>query len=179
MEFKQAVSIDRNCLIPEKEMIELLLEESNFDAAMQRSMKILEIDSTDPEARLTFARALKAQNRLDEALSLCRTIIDERASSRSYTLTGQITMAQGNFVEADEMFRNASMLDSSDSDLFFSWGKCLALLGFHEMAAEKFAKASEIDPYDGDIYDSWGNSLKAIGKFSDAAEVYKKAANYL
>jgi tetratricopeptide (TPR) repeat protein len=179
-DFKQALTIDPNCLLPEKEMIDELLKGSEFVKALQRSIKILEIDSKDDDARLALASALKSQNRLVEALGLVQTIVaKETNNGPAYTLCGQIYMLQGNYVEADDMFRRASTLINDDAGLYFSWGRTLSILGFHELALEKYQKASEIDPFDGDIYDSWGNALKTLGRFNEAGEVFKKASKYL
>jgi tetratricopeptide (TPR) repeat protein len=179
-DFRQALSIDPKCLLPEKEMIEELLKGSDFDKALHRSIKILEIDVKDEDARLTLASALKSQNRLVEALALCQSIVaKETTNGPAYTLCGQIYMLQGNYVEADDMFRRAAALTQEDPALFFSWGRTLSILGFHELAIEKYQKASEIDPFDGDIYDSWGNTLKTLGRFNEAGEVFKKASKYL
>jgi Flp pilus assembly protein TadD len=88
-------------------------------------------------------------------------------------------MAMGRFVEADEMFREAAEVESSEPQLFFFWGKTLSLLGLQELALEKYEKASELDPYDGDIYDAWGAALKSLGRFAEAANVYRRAAEYI
>jgi tetratricopeptide (TPR) repeat protein len=179
-DFKQAISQDPDCLLPEKEMIDELLKGSDFEKALHRSIKILEIDAKDDEAKLALASALKSQNRLVEALGLCQKIVlNETNNGGAFTLCGQIFMAQGNYVEADDMFRRAADLVPDDASLYFSWGRTLSILGFHELAIEKYQKASDIDPFDGDIYDSWGNTLKTLGRFNEAGEVYKKASKYL
>ncbi len=70
----------------------------------------------------------------------------------------------GQFVDADDMFRNAAQLFGGDSQMFYFWGETLSLLGLHELALEKFEKACEIDPYDADVYEAWGSTLKMLGK---------------
>ncbi|HEY9786569.1 MAG TPA: tetratricopeptide repeat protein, partial [Candidatus Obscuribacterales bacterium] len=179
-EYQAAVQIDPDCFLPEKEAIELLLRYSNFDLVTSRSLKLLEINPQDTDARLSLARAYKGKNQLFEARQLLESVVaQDRENWQAFVSLGQVNMAQGQFVDADECFRLASELNDSDSQLFYSWGKTLALLGLHELALEKFEKAVEIDPYDGDVYEAWGSTLKQLGRFAEAAEVYKRAAEYI
>ena len=179
-EFKEAVVRDPLCIIPQKESMERLLEAHQFEVVMQQSMRMLDILPHDVEAKLALARALKAQNRTNEALHLVTELINEKPDNGpARVIAGQIYLAKGRFAEADEMFREASLLFEGDANLYFAWGRTLAALGMHEWALEKYEKASEIDPYDGDVYEAWGATLKALGKFSEAAEVYKRAAQYI
>ena len=179
-EFREAILRDPLCIIPQKDAMEKLLEVHQFDVVMQQSMRLLDVLPHDVDAKLAMARALKAQNRLNESLHLVQELIQDKPDNGpAYVLSGQIFLSKGRFVEADEMFRQASQLFEGDCPLYFAWGKTLALLGLHELALEKYQKASEIDPYDGDVYDAWGATLKALGRFSEAAEVYKRAAQYI
>ncbi|MCA9814981.1 MAG: tetratricopeptide repeat protein [Candidatus Obscuribacterales bacterium] len=179
-EFKEAVVRDPLCIIPQKESMERLLEAHQFEVVMQQSMRMLDILPHDVDAKLSLARALKEQNRTNEALHLVLELINEKPDNGpARVIAGQIYLAKGRFAEADEMFLAASQLFEGDSGLFFAWGRTLAALGLHEMALEKYEKASEIDPYDGDTYEAWGATLKALGRFSEAAEVYKRAAQYI
>jgi len=179
-EYKMALSLDPNCLSAEKEVIENLLKASQFDAAMSRSLKILEISPLDPEATLALAKVMKVQNRINEAQELIEKLIQGNpGNGPAQVLAGQIYLTQGRFLDADERFRMASELFDGDCPLYYSWGKSLILMGFHELALEKFQKASEIDPYDADVYDAWGAALKHLGKFGEAAEVFKRASEYM
>jgi tetratricopeptide (TPR) repeat protein len=182
-EYELALKYDRDVLLPHKDALEILLQASEFNAVMTRSIKLLEIAPDDIDAKLALSKALKAENHADEALELLgRVLVEDPMNVTAHTLAGQIFMHQGRLVEADDMFRKASddgNGSDADASLFYSWGKTLALLGLHELAIEKYQKASEIDPYDGDVYEAWGAVLKFLGRFGEAAEVYKRAADYL
>jgi tetratricopeptide (TPR) repeat protein len=181
-EFAAAVSLDKNVLIPEKEVIEQLLQVSRFDDVLDKSQKLLTMVPGDVDARLALAKAFKEGNQHDQALSVLeQLLIEDPQNGPAYVLAGQIFLTDGRFVEADDMFRKACDSDSyeGDSVLYYSWGKTLALLGLHELALEKYEQAAEIDPYDGDVYEAWGGTLKHLGKFAEAAEVYKRASDYL
>lgn len=179
-EFREAIIRDPLCIVPQKESLEKLLDAHQFDIVMQQSMKMLDIIPHDVDAKLALARALRAENRLNEALHLIQELISERPDNGpARLLAGQIFLAKGRFDEADENFREASRLYEGEASLYYSWGKTLHLLGLHELALEKYQKASEIDPYDGDVYEAWGATLKQLGRFAEAAEVYKRAAQYI
>jgi tetratricopeptide (TPR) repeat protein len=179
-EYAAAVTLDKDVLIPEKEVIEQLLQSSRFDDVLDKSQKLLTMVPGDVDARLALAKAFKEGNQHDQALSLLeQLLIEDAQNGPAYVLAGQIFLSDGRFVEADDMFRKASDAYEGDSALYYSWGKTLALLGLHELAIEKYEQASEIDPYDGDVYDAWGGALKHLGKFAEAAEVYKRASDYL
>lgn len=180
LEYREAVARDPKCLLPEKETIESLLRASHFEQVMDRSMKLLEIAPMDADAKLSLAKAYRAQNKLPEALALLEAMLQlDPSNGPALVLMGQIFLAQGRFVEADELFRVASTTFDGDAILYYSWGKTLSLLGMHELALEKYAKASEIDPYDADVYEAWGAALKTLGRFGEAAEVFKRASEYM
>lgn len=180
LEYREAISRDAKILQPEKEIIETLLKASQFEPVMARSLKILEMAPNDADAKLSLAKALRAQNQVTEALQLLESMMQvDPNNGPALVLIGQIYLAQGRFVEADEAFRVASGIYDGDAPLYYSWGKSLSLLGLHELALEKYAKAAEIDPYDADVYDAWGATLKALGRFGEAAEVFKRASEYM
>jgi len=141
---------------------------------------MLNIAPADVDAKLSLARALKAQNKTDEAGELLIRIVETHPNNGpARVLLGQLYLSAGRFAEADEMFRTASELFDGDTFLYYYWGKTLSLLGLHELALEKYSKASEIDPYEADVYDAWGATLKLLGRYADAAGVYKRAAEYI
>ncbi len=178
--FKVAVEKDPNCLSGEKETLEVLLKYSHYELAMNKSLQLLDIAPADADAQLTLARSLKGQNRLNECVQVLDSLIDDHPEcGPAHALIGLIYLGQGKLSEADEKFRQASLLFEGDVTLYYSWGKTLSLLGLHEMAVEKFQKAVEFDPYDGDTYEAWGATLKVLGRFQEAAEVYKRAAEYI
>lgn len=180
LEYKVAVQKDPTCLLPEKEALEMLLARSQFDMVLSKTQRLLELMPADEDAQLALARALRAQNRLEEAEAvLSQMVAQHPRNGPAQVLEGQIFLSQGKLLEADEKFRNASMLFDGDVALFYGWGKCLGLLGMHELALEKFQKANEIDPYDPDTYEAWGATLKALGRYQEAGEVFKRAAEYL
>ena len=63
-EFREAILRDPLCIIPQKEALEKLLEAHQFEFVMQQSMKLLDVMPHDVDAKLSLAKALKAQNRL-------------------------------------------------------------------------------------------------------------------
>jgi superkiller protein 3 len=181
-EYAIALQNDRAVLLPQKDALDILLQASQFNAVMSKSVKLLEIAPDDLDAKLILAKALRAENYQNESLELLGRILNEHPdNSVANNLAGQILMNQGRLVEADDMFRksSANKTEEPDASLFYSWGKTLALLGLHELAIEKYQIASEIDPYDGDVYEALGATLKLLGRFAEAAEVYKRAADYI
>jgi tetratricopeptide (TPR) repeat protein len=179
-EFELAVLKDEDCLLPEKELLEFLLLRSANELVLSRSLKLLEVTPHDLDVQLSLARALKAENHFEDCEEVLNRILqDHPKSARAYSLLGQLYLSQGNLVDADERFRLGSNLADSEAELYYYWGKTLALLGFHELALEKFEKACDIDPFDPDVYEAWGATLKSMGRFSDASEVFRKASEYI
>jgi tetratricopeptide (TPR) repeat protein len=177
---RTAVQCDPECLNPQKEALDRLLEAAKYELVEAQSQKILAVAPHDLDVRVFLARALKEQNKLDEALELIASVITQDPKNPGARIVaGQIFMSQGRFVEADQMFREADEHCDGEPVLFYCWGRTLSLLGLHELALEKYEKASELDPYDADVYDAWGATLKTLGRFSDAADVYRRAAEYI
>ncbi|MBS1992539.1 MAG: tetratricopeptide repeat protein [Cyanobacteria bacterium SZAS LIN-2] len=175
-----AVQYDPECLDPQKEALDKLLKAARYELVESQTIKLLAASPRDCDLKVALARSFKEQQRFEEALEVALGVIAEQPThAASRLVAGQIYMAMGRFVEADEMFREAAEVESSDPQLYYFWGKTLSLLGLQELALEKYEKASEIDPYDGDIYDAWGAALKSLGRFAEAADVYRRAAEYI
>lgn len=178
--YRQAVSKDANCLSGEKESLETMIRNAQFELAMTKSLQLLDIAPSDADAQLLLAKSLKGQNRLNECMQVLDSLLEDHPDSGpARSMMGLIYLAQGKLSEADEQFRQSSLLYEGDVTLYYSWGKTLSLLGLHELAVEKFQKAAEFDPYDGDTYEAWGATLKILGRFQEAAEVYKRASEYI
>jgi len=176
----QAVALDPECLSPQKEALDKLLKAARYELVESQTIKLLAATPRDVDLKVALARSYKEQQRLDEAMEIAAGVIAEQPGHAAARLVaGQVYMAMGRFVEADEMFREAAEVESSEPQLYYFWGKTLSLLGLQELALEKYEKASELDPYDGDIYDAWGAALKSLGRFAEAADVYRRAAEYI
>lgn len=177
--FVQAVRLDPDSLEPEKEIIDILLRHGQYDAALKRARRLLQVDANDIELLLLECRALKALLRTEEASERILVILNRDPScGAALNIQGQIYLANGQLLEADEKFRQAAQYADDDVVLYYCWGKTLALLGLHELALEKFEKANDIDPFDTDTYEAWGATLKFLGRYQEAADVFKKAAEY-
>jgi tetratricopeptide (TPR) repeat protein len=180
LEFRVAVQKDPSCLLPEKEILEELIDHAGYDIALSKSQRLLQYVPNDEDALLALAKALRAQGRLDEASKILEGLVAHYPKNgQAHILQGHIFLSKGMLLEADDKFRSASLLCDGDVTLFYGWGKTLGLLGLHELALEKFQKANEIDPYDSDTYEAWGATLKALGRYPEAAEIYKRASEYV
>ena len=155
------------------------MHKNQWDAALEKCLKLLKLRPSDIDLLVTLAQLLKNLNRIEECQGVLTHIVNIDANNGpALSLVGQVLLAHGQLSEANERFIQASQLYEGDQALFFSWGKALVLLGFHDQAIEKFSKAAEIDPYDGDTYEAWGQTLKRLGRFAEAAEVFKRAQTF-
>lgn len=165
---------------PYKESLEKALRAKKIGLVLDRVAKLLRLAPGDVELNLYYAQALKAANKLDECEQIVRRLLGMNPQfGPAHSLLAQLAMNSGQLADADEHFLKASMLYEGDVPLFYSWGRCLCLLGMNELALEKFEKAAEIDPYEGDTYEAWAEALKTLGRFADVAAVYKQAQEYL
>ncbi|MBY0358134.1 MAG: tetratricopeptide repeat protein [Candidatus Obscuribacterales bacterium] len=180
VEYKAAVNKDPDCFLPEKETIESLLKHARFDLVQLKAERLLSALPEDEQGQLALVRALRGQNRQEEAAQALEKLLAQHPNCGvAHMLQGQIYLAGGQLLEADEKFRMAAEFSEPDAGLYFAWAKTLGLLGLHELAIEKLEKANEIDPFDADIYEAWGATLKLLGRYQDAAEIYRKAAEYI
>ena len=109
---------------------------------MTRSLKLLEISPGDSDAKLSLAKALRAQNRIPDALALLeRLLVEDPQNGAGHVLTGQIFLSQGRFVEADDHFRNASLLFEGDCHALLFLGKNIILTWFARVGAGEIPKS--------------------------------------
>jgi len=179
-DYAQALKLDPDCLRADKDYIGQLLDSAQKGQALNLAFKIVGTNPGDFESKLLLARAFQQESNYSEALAILTDIIKKEPNNvAAQTILGQIYMAQGDFAQADEIFRSASKMKNVDAELFLSWARALAYLGFHELALEKFKEAADMNPYDSNIYESWAQALKSLGRFNEASEVYKLASSYL
>lgn len=179
-EYKIALTIEPRCLELEKDLLIELPRGLRNNLALDKALKLLEIAPQDLDVQITLAKALRAQNMLDECKELLRHImaIDPK-NAQAHELLASTYLGEGKLQEADAAFSKASELGARDVSLFYLWAKTLSMLGLHDLALEKYEIASEIDPFDSDVYEAWGSTLKMLGRYQEATEVFKKASNYI
>jgi tetratricopeptide (TPR) repeat protein len=116
---EQAVILDPGCLEPQKEALDKLLRATRYELVESQTIKLLAASPKDADLKVALARSYKEQHRHEEALEMVLGVIAEQpAHASSRLVAGQIYMAMGRFVEADEMFREAAEVESSEPQLW-------------------------------------------------------------
>lgn len=146
--------------------------EKSVIAHFKRCMEIKK-DAVNPY--IDLALFLTEQKRYGDAAVYVRKGLNIRKDPMLYYILGRISLEQGNFWRAKELFEKTNALDP---ELYISYnGLGIALMKLKKFgdANAAFSVALAINPDSVEILNNMGMSLESTGKYRGAYEYYKKA----
>lgn len=121
-------------------------------------------------------RAVEAlqQNRNDDAVNLCKELIETNASDAEAWSFFGVALARSDEERGLEALRKAVQLEPSNAQWHLNLGLTLTAAGHFEIAEGACRKAVELSSGALDALIPWADALTALGRLEDAAEVLKK-----
>jgi protein O-mannosyl-transferase len=96
-------------------------------------------------------------------------------SSEAHAHMGYVRRQQGRWTEANEHYRQASVMRPDAPDIQVQWGAALVQQGRIGEAIERYRDALRLSPESGAAHYSWGNALLAAGDAEGAIAHYREA----
>jgi len=178
--FRRAVELTPGLVEARRGLASVLLHQQRYEEALEHLDATLEIDSTDPGARLMRARALAAVGRETEAKLDLESIVAAQPEALEATLDlAALEARQGKFGAAITRLEN--LLVSADDDnsraiLNFEIGGLKQLAGDDEAALQYYEAAIEQAP---ELRDAQFNRAVSLGRLGRQAEAEEQLRQVL
>ncbi|MEK2689495.1 tetratricopeptide repeat protein [Bdellovibrio sp. GT3] len=157
------------------------------DAAAKDSVrfatKAVEIDGTNPDAQITYAKMLAATNGVDAGV----TYLNELIKRFSYTLDYRIALAEvhkseDRYSQSKDIYERVVEADQKNKKAWLGLGESYKALGMNDKALKAFLQAAILDPTDGEALFQAGKLYLETSRYDAAIEQFKRVqrlnANY-
>lgn len=139
--------------------------------------KMYKRNSSDPDAALRYAHALRGADHLNRAAAVLAPFADDAStSSEVKTEFAAIQLALGDYHKAERYAQKAVLLDPQNHQAFHYLGIALDAQGMHKEAERAFRKG--LDHWQGDpapIMNNLALNLASQGFVDEALEILQKA----
>ena len=116
----------------------------------------------------SLARAMYAQNNLEETLNILYTIPEENRTAEVWLLLGNIRQDKGDLKSAVSMYENAIMTDKKNYKAYYNLGVLYFSEEKYSLALEKFKNAKKYKLDNPNIYYNLGCTYINLGEFRKA-----------
>lgn len=148
----------------------------DFSSAQKFSVRAIELDSTNTEAQIIYARILTQFQGLETGLLYLKDLI----TKFSYTIDYRLALAdlyreQERSSQAQKIYEQIVDADPKNKKALIGLGLSYQAQGFFDKALQQFLAASVLDPSDAEGLFRAGILYMDISKYADAITQFKRA----
>ncbi len=170
----QANSLLGRSIIPSNKK-EIERKENAVKDAIRFATKAVEIDSTNPEAQICYAKMLAHNNGVDSGI----LYLNELIKRFSYTLEYKIALAEiykseDRYSQARDIYARVVDADPRNKKAWLGLGEADRALGFNDKALKDFLTAAVLDPTDGEAIFQTGRLYLELGRYDEAIQQFKR-----
>ncbi|MEN0057477.1 MAG: tetratricopeptide repeat protein [Bdellovibrio sp.] len=154
---------------------EIERKESAAKDSIRYATKAVEIDATNPEAQITYAKMLAQANGVDSGI----TYLNELIKRFSYTLEYRIALAEiykseDRYSQAKLIYLRVTEADPRNKKAWLGLGESEKALGLNDKALKAFLSAAVLDPTDGEALFQAGKLYLETNRFEEAIQQFKR-----
>lgn len=154
---------------------EIERKESTAKDSVRFATKAVEIDATNPEAQVTYAKMLAQANGVDSGISY----LNELMKRFSYTLEYRVALAEvykseDRYSQAKDIYEKVVEADPRNKKAWLGLGESEKALGLNDKALKAFLNAAVLDPTDGEALFQAGKLYLETGRFDEAIQQFKR-----
>ncbi|MBX2988053.1 MAG: tetratricopeptide repeat protein [Bdellovibrionaceae bacterium] len=144
-----------------------------FKDSVRYATKAVELDSSNPEAQIAYARMLAATNGVDAGVAYLQELIKKYAYSFEYRLAlAEVYRESERWGDARHIYNQVADADPRNKKAWIGLGEALRATGFNEKALKAFLSAAIIDPTDGEALFQAGKLYFETSKFEEALQQF-------
>ncbi|MBS1969144.1 MAG: tetratricopeptide repeat protein [Bdellovibrionales bacterium] len=119
--------------------------------ALRFATKAVEIDNTNTEAQVTYAKVMAQINGVDSGVNYVKELIKKYSYSTEYRIAlAEIYRADEKYSQAQEFYEQVTEADPRNKKAFIGLGECYKASGLDKQALKAFLSAAVLDPSDGE-----------------------------
>ncbi len=143
--------------------------------AIRFASHAVEIDSTNVEAQITYARRISEQSGVDSGISYLRDLANRFSFSHEYKIAvADLLQSEERFSQAIEYYQQVVELDQRNKKAFLGLGQCYKAMGQPDKALKAYLNAAIIDPSEGDALFEAGKLYFETNRFDEAIDNFNR-----
>lgn len=154
---------------------ELEKKQKAFQDTIKYATKATELDSTNIDAQIVYAKVIAAANGVDFGINHLNDLIQKYSSSTEYRLAmAELYKSEERYNQAKTYYEQVVNLDPKSKKGFLGLGECLRVLGLNNEAIKAFLSAAISDPTDGEAIFQIGKIKIEENLIKEAIELFKR-----
>lgn len=143
--------------------------------AMRYATKAIEIDATNSDAQVTYAKTLALINGVDIGLNYLRDLTKKFSYSMEYKVAlGDLYRTEDRFTQAKDVYEAVVDLDPKNKKAWLGLGDSYKALALNEKALNAFLSAAILDPSDGEALFQAGKLYFETNRFQESIQQFKR-----
>lgn len=143
--------------------------------ALRYATKAIEIDATNTEAQITYAKVMAQINGIDSGVNYIKELIKKYSYSLEYRVAlAEIYKSEERYSQAKEFFEQVTEADPRNKKAFIGLGESYKALGLVDASLRAFLSAAVLDPSDGEALFQVGKLHMESNKYEQAIEQFKR-----
>lgn len=143
--------------------------------ALRYATKAVEIDATNTDAQITYAKVMAQINGADSGINYIKELIKKYSYSLEYRVAlAEIYKSEERYAQAKEYYEQVTEADPKNKKAFVGLGECYKALGLLDASLRAFLSAAVLDPSDGEALFQVGKLNMEANKFEDAIKQFKR-----
>lgn len=146
--------------------------------ALRFATKAVEIDSTNTEGQITYAKVMAQINGVDSGVNYLKELIKKYSYSLEYRIAlAEIYRSEERYSQAKEYYEQVTDADPKNKKAFIGLGESYKALGLIDPALRAFLSAAVLDPSDGEALFQVGKLHLESSEFDKAIQQFKRVQN--
>lgn len=154
---------------------EIERKENAAKDSIRYATKAIEIDATNPEAQITYAKMLAQANGVDSGIAYLNDMIKRFSYTSDYRIAlAEIYKSEDRYNQAKEIYEKIVQVDSKNKVAWLGLGESERALGLNDKALKSFLSAAVLDPTDGEALFQVGKLYMETNRFDEAIQQFKR-----
>lgn len=170
----KANGLQARSVVPTNKM-EIERKDNAARDAIRYATKAVEIDATNPEAQITYAKTLAQANGVDSGINY----LNELIKRFSYTLDYRVALAEvykseDRYSQSKDIYEKVVEADPRNKKAWLGLGESYRALGLNDKALKAFLSAAVLDPTDGEALFQAGMLYLETNRFDESIQQFKR-----
>jgi tetratricopeptide (TPR) repeat protein len=154
---------------------EIEKKEAAAKDAIRYATKAVEIDATNPEAQINYAKMLAQTNGVDSGISYLNELIKKFAYTTDYRVAlAEVLKSEERYSQARDAYEKVIEADPKNKKALLGLGDCYRAMGLESKALNSFLNAAVLDPSDGEALFQAGRWYFDKNDYHKAIEQFKR-----
>ena len=154
---------------------EIERKENSAKDAIRYATKAVEIDATNPEAQINYAKTLAQANGVDSGIAYLNELIKRFSYTIEYRIAlAEVYKSEDRYSQAKEIYERINEVEPRNKKAWLGLGECEKALGLNDKALKAFLSAAILDPTDGEALFQAGKLYLETSRFDEAINQFKR-----